>query len=82
MTGLGGEPNRAIRFPLRCRTVIEVTKKYLGLEGFIFHLKAEKAVTLAERRALIEPLAEAIATAKGMAAANEFLEISREFAGA
>ena len=64
------------------RAVIKVTKKHLGLKGFLFHLKVEKAVTLAERRALIEPLAEAIAKAKGMAAANEFLEISREFAGA
>ena len=62
--------------------LIGAVKRHLGLKGFIYHLKVEKAVTLAERRALIEPLGEAIAKAKGMAAANEFLEISREFAGA
>ena len=62
--------------------LIGAAKKHLGLKGFIYHLKVEKAATLAERRALIEPLSEAIAKAKGMAAANEFLKISREFAGA
>ena len=62
--------------------LIGAAKQHLGLKGFVYHLKVEKAVTLSERRALIEPLGEAIAKAKGMAAAKEFLEISREFSGA
>ena len=62
--------------------LIGAAEQHLGLKGFLYHLKVEKAVTLAERRALIEPLGEAIAKAKGLAAAKEFFETSREFAGA
>ena len=81
-TPADGQTSDADRSAKLYAHLIGAAKKHLGLKGFLFHLKVEKAVTLAERRALIEPLAEAIAKAKGMAAANEFLEISREFAGA
>ena len=57
--------------------LIEATKQHLGLKGFIYHLKVEKAVTLADLLALVSPLGEAIAKAKGTEAANAFLKIVR-----
>ena len=61
--------------------LIEAAKQHLGLKGFIYHLKAEKAVTLADLSDLVSPLGEAIAKAKGKDAANAFLKIAEPLAG-
>jgi hypothetical protein len=53
--------------------LITAAKKYLGMKGFLFHLKIEKAVDLAELRALITPMSEAIAKSRGLATANGFV---------
>ncbi len=60
--------------------LIEAAKQHLGLTGFIYHLKVEKAVTLAELSALVDPLAKAIAKAKGTETANAFLKIVQPLA--
>ena len=60
--------------------LIEATKQHLGLKGFIYHLKVEKAVTLADLSGLVIPLGAAIAKAKGTEAANAFLKIVRPLA--
>jgi hypothetical protein len=53
--------------------LIAAAKKYLGIRGFMFHLKIEKAIDLPELRALITPMSEAIAKSKGLATANGFI---------
>jgi hypothetical protein len=53
--------------------LIAAAKKYLGMRGFMFHLKIEKAIDLPELRALITPMSEAIAKSKGMSTANSFI---------
>ena len=53
--------------------LIAAARKYLGIKGFMFHLKIEKAVDLIELRALITPMSEAIAKSKGLATANGFI---------
>jgi hypothetical protein len=53
--------------------LIAAAKKYLGMRGFMFHLKIEKAIDLPELRALITPMSEAIAKSKGMVTANSFI---------
>ena len=60
--------------------MIGAAKQHLGLTGFIYHLKVEKAVTLADLSALVIPLGKAIAKAKGTEAANAFLNIVRPLA--
>ena len=61
--------------------LIGAAKQHLGLTGFIYHLKVEKAVTLADLRELVSPLGKAIAKAKGKDAANAFLKIVQPLAG-
>lgn len=58
--------------------LIEAVKKHLGLKGFIYHMKVEKAVTLAELLDLIDPLGNAIAKAQGLDAANRFMAQGRQ----
>jgi hypothetical protein len=53
--------------------LIAAAKKHLGMRGFMFHLKIEKAVDLTELRALITPMSEAIAKSQGLATANRFV---------
>jgi hypothetical protein len=53
--------------------LIAAAKKYLGMRGFMFHLKIEKAIDLPELRALITPMSEAIAKSKGMSTAQSFI---------
>jgi hypothetical protein len=53
--------------------LIAAAKKYLGMRGFMFHLKIEKATDLLELRALITPMSEAIAKSKGIGTANSFV---------
>ncbi len=62
--------------------LISAVKTNLGLRGFSFHLKVEKAVTLAELRALVSPVAEAIAAAKGATARGDFLRAANQLTGA
>jgi hypothetical protein len=54
--------------------LITAAKQYLGVRGFLFHLKIEKATDLPELRALIKPMGEAIAKSRGLATANSFIE--------
>ncbi len=54
--------------------LIDAAKKHLGLTGFLYHLKVEKAVTLQELRDLIAPLGEAITRSKGQRTAHDFLQ--------
>ena len=61
--------------------LIAAAKQHLGLTGFIFHLKVEKAVTLQELRGLVGPLGKAIAKAKDTETANAFLKIVQPLAG-
>ena len=61
--------------------MIGAAKQHLGLTGFIYHLKVEKAVTLEDLRELVSPLGKAIAKAKGKDAANAFLKIVQPLAG-
>ena len=61
--------------------LIGAAKQHLGLTGFIYHLKVEKAVTLEDLRDLVSPLGKAIAKAKGTDAANAFLKIVQPLAG-
>jgi hypothetical protein len=60
--------------------LIGAAKTHLGLKGFAHHMKIEKAVSLEDLRGLVQPLGEAVAKSKGLAAANEFLEKARVFA--
>ena len=61
--------------------LIGAAKQHLGLAGFIYHLKVEKAVTLEDLRDLVSPLGKAIAKAKGTDTANAFLKIVQPLAG-
>lgn len=56
------------------RNLIDAAKAHLGLKGFLFHIRIEKAVSIKDMRALIEPLGEAIAKARGLTQANEFIQ--------
>ena len=61
--------------------LIGAAKQHLGLTGFIYHLKVQKAATLEELSDLVSPLGKAIAKAKGTDAANAFLKIVQPLAG-
>ena len=61
--------------------LIGAAKQHLGLTGFIYHLKVEKAVTLEDLRDLVDPLGKAIAKAKGTETANAFMKIVQPLAG-
>lgn len=61
--------------------LIAAAKQHLGLTGFIFHLKVEKAVTLQDLRGLVGPLGKAIAKAKDRETASAFLKIVQPLAG-
>lgn len=60
--------------------LIEAVKQNLGLTGFIYHLKVEKAVTLQDLSDLVVPLGKAIAKAKNPETANAFLKIVQPLA--
>ena len=61
--------------------LIGAAKQHLGLTGFIYHVKVQKAATLEELSDLVSPLGKAIAKAKGTDAANAFLKIVQPLAG-
>lgn len=56
------------------RNLIAAAKTHLGLKRFLFHIKIEKAVSIKNLRALIDPLGDAIAKARGLTTANEFVK--------
>ncbi len=60
--------------------LIEAVKQHLGLTGFIYHLKVEKAVTLQDLSDLVGPLGKAIAKAKNPETSNAFLKIVQPLA--
>ena len=68
------------RRALLYKYLIGAVKKHLGLKGFFYHLKVEKAVTLAELLELVEPVGNAIAKAQGLVAANHFMAQGRQLA--
>jgi hypothetical protein len=56
------------------RLLTEAASQHLGLSGFLYHLKVEKAASLAELRKLVTPIGDAIARAKGSQVAGPFLQ--------
>lgn len=60
--------------------LIGAVKQHLGLTGFMYHLKVEKAVTLSDLNELIGPVGKAIAKARGAEAADAFLKIVKPLA--
>lgn len=52
--------------------LVEQTKALLGLRGFGFQLRIERATTLAELQGLLAPLSEAIAKKQGLDVAQTF----------
>ncbi|CAN5188879.1 hypothetical protein BH10PSE16_BH10PSE16_35490 [soil metagenome] len=56
--------------------LVEQTKALLGLRGFIYQLRIERATTVLELKALIEPLTQLIAKKHGFQVAQEFMRES------
>ena len=59
--------------------MIGAARQHLGIKGFYFHLMVEKAATLEDYLALLNPLGAAIAKAKGIDIANAFLKVAKSF---
>lgn len=60
--------------------LVEETKALLGLRGFIYQLRIERASTLLELKALIEPIGKAIEKRHGLEAARNFMRESERLA--
>ena len=60
--------------------LVEETKALLGLRGFIYQLRIERAATLLELKALIEPIGKAIEKRHGFEIAKNFLRESERLA--
>ena len=60
--------------------LVEETKALLGLRGFIFQLRIERASTPMELKALIEPIGRAIEKKHGFEMAKHFLRESERLA--
>ena len=60
--------------------LVEQTKALLGLRGFIHQLRIERASTLLELKALIEPIGQAIEKKHGFAIARNFMRESERLA--
>lgn len=56
--------------------LVEQTKALLGLRGFIYQLRIERASTVLELKSLIEPLTRVIAKKHGFQIAQEFMRES------
>jgi hypothetical protein len=70
MDGWSDNDRRAFLY----QTLIETAKKHLGLGGFVYHLKIERAVTLQELRDLAKPIGEAVARSKGPSVARALMK--------
>ncbi len=60
--------------------LVEETKALLGLRGFIYQLRIERATTLLQLKALIEPIAKAIEKRHGFEIAKSFMRESERLA--
>lgn len=60
--------------------LVEETKALLGLRGFIHQLRIERASTLMELKALIEPIGKAIEKKHGFEVARNFMRESERLA--
>lgn len=60
--------------------LVEETKALLGLRGFIHQLRIERASTLLELKALIEPIGKAIEKKHGFEVARNFMRESERLA--
>lgn len=60
--------------------LVEETKALLGLRGFIFQLRIERATTLLELKALIEPIGQAVSRKHGFEIAKNFMYESERLA--
>jgi hypothetical protein len=60
--------------------LVEQTKTLLGLRGFVFQLRIERASTVDALRALIGPLSEAIAKRHGFSVSQDFRRESERLA--
>ena len=72
----GNESTRLTGFNNLYSYLVEQTKVLLGLRGFIFQLRIERATTLLELKALIEPIGQAIVKKQGAAMARNFMRES------
>jgi hypothetical protein len=62
------------RYVLLYKNLVTACKEQLGLKGFFFQLRIEKAANLQALEELIAPMSEAIAKAQGPEAANLFVQ--------
>jgi len=60
--------------------LVEETKALLGLRGFIYQLRIERASTLLELKALIEPVGKAVEKKHGFEIAKNFMRESERLA--
>ena len=60
--------------------LVEETKALLGLRGFLYQLRIERASTLLELKALIEPIGSAIEKKHGFDIAKNFMRESERLA--
>lgn len=68
------------RFNALYSYLVEETKALLGLRGFIHQLRIERASTLLELKALIEPIGKAIEKKHGFEIARNFMRESERLA--
>lgn len=67
----------AQRFQILSSYLTDAVQQHLGLRGFAQQLRIDRASTLAELVARVEPLANAIARAADRRTANDFVETAR-----
>ena len=60
--------------------LVEETKSLLGLRGFIYQLRIERATTLLELKALIEPIGETVLKKHGFDISKNFMRESERLA--
>ncbi|MBG6077858.1 hypothetical protein [Polaromonas sp. CG_9.11] len=68
------------RFNALYAHLVEKTKALLGLRGFIYQLRIERASTLLELKALTEPIGMAIEKRHGVEIAKDFMRESERLA--
>jgi len=68
------------RFNALYAYLVEQIKALLGLRGFIYQLRIERASTLLELKALIEPIGKAIEKRQGLGMAKHFMRESERLA--
>ena len=68
------------RFNALYAYLVEHTKALLGLRGFIYQLRIERASTLLELKAVIEPIGKAIEKRHGFDMARQFMRESERLA--